>query len=325
MKSDLPRFDGSDGALTVGTSGGNGSYSYQWTNGPAAAQIENIRAGANTVKVTDMKGCNLSSSFTLNNPVRFTISIEDKTICVGQKYKIASDVTNGSYHWTSTKGFNSTQREVTLTDPDVYTLTVINAQGCTAQDSFELKTSTDLLHADLLMISEAHQADTVVVIDLSWPLPDATSWVFPNAASVVEQNNDLGYAFLKFNKTGQFDVAIRATLGECVDTYSQPILIKEGGVTNSGGRQSTINVIRYFDVYPNPNKGAFQIVTELSEVQPVRLMLVNTVGNKILISQYDEGKDNYRWDFSIPDLTQGTYFLVLKAGQETKAIRMMKL
>jgi hypothetical protein len=65
-------FDDSDGALTVGTSGGNGSYSYQWTNGPAAAQIENIRAGAYTVKVTDMKGCNLSSSFThhLRGPVR---------------------------------------------------------------------------------------------------------------------------------------------------------------------------------------------------------------------------------------------------------------
>ncbi len=318
-------FDGSDGALTVGTTGGNGTYSYQWTDGPAAPQIENIKAGAYNVKVTDVKGCNLSSSFTLNNPVRFTISIDDKTICVGQKYKIASDVTNGSYTWTSTKGFNSAQREVTLTDPDTYTLKVINAQGCTAQDSFELKTSTDLLHADLLMISEAYQADTVVVIDLSWPLPDAVTWLFPTQASVVEQNNDLGYAFLKFNKTGQYDVAIRANLGECVDTYSQAILIKEGGVTNSGGRQSTINVIQYFEVHPNPNKGDFRILAELSEAQPVKLMLVNTEGNKILINQYDEGSDNYSWDFSIPDLTQGTYFLVLKAGKETKAIRMMKL
>jgi len=318
-------FDGSDGALTVGTTGGNGTYNYQWTDGPALAKFGNIKAGSYTVKVTDVKGCNLSSSFILNNPMPFTIIIEDKTICVGQKFKIVSDVANGTYLWTSANGFASKEQEVTLTEPGTYTLKVVNAQGCTAQDNFELKTSTDLLHADLLMISEAYQADTVVVIDLSWPLPDATTWIFPSQASVVEQNNDLGYAFLKFNKSGQYDVAIRASLGECIDMYSQTILIKEGGVTNSGGRQSTVNVIQYFEVYPNPNKGDFQIVTELSEAQPVQLMLVSTEGNKVLINQYDEGKDTYNWDVSLPDLTQGTYFLVLKAGKETKAIRMMKL
>jgi Secretion system C-terminal sorting domain len=308
----------------VQAAGGNGTYNYQWINQPAGAQVNNIKSGAYTVSATDIKGCTATSTFTLNDPERFTINVEDKTICVGQKYKIRSAVNNGTYSWTSANGFKSTQQEVILTDPGTYTLQVINAQGCFAEDSFELKTSRDLLHADLLMVTEAFERDTVVVIDLSWPLPDASTWIFPTEASIIEQDNQLGYAFISFDKQGSYDVALQANLGECVDQYSQMITIQGGENPNNRGREKSINLIRYFEAYPNPSQGDFSIDAELREITPVRWLLINVEGNKILMSYEDEGKDHYHWQVAASDLKPGTYFLVLKAGRETKAIRMVK-
>jgi hypothetical protein len=45
------------GAVSVAATGGNGNYSFQWSNGTASASLENLAPGSYTVSVTDANEC----------------------------------------------------------------------------------------------------------------------------------------------------------------------------------------------------------------------------------------------------------------------------
>jgi hypothetical protein len=67
------------------------------------------------------------------------------------------------------------------------------------------------------------------------------------------------------------------------------------------------------------------VEVSLSEVQEVNIMLVNAGGNAVVFDYTKDGSDRYDWEVRVPELTQGSYFLVLKVGKETKAIRVVKI
>ena len=61
-------FDEATGTATVAASGGNGGFSFAWSNGQSAAQAANLAAGAYTVIATDAAGCQDSISVNIGQP-----------------------------------------------------------------------------------------------------------------------------------------------------------------------------------------------------------------------------------------------------------------
>ena len=58
-----------DGSITIATTyGGNGGYSYLWSDGSTGSVLSNAGAGIYTVTVTDIKNCTYVETFTLNDP-----------------------------------------------------------------------------------------------------------------------------------------------------------------------------------------------------------------------------------------------------------------
>lgn len=56
-----------NGGINISVSGGSGSYTYSWSNGPTTQDISNVAAGNYSVTVNDGAGCTLvSSSYTVN-------------------------------------------------------------------------------------------------------------------------------------------------------------------------------------------------------------------------------------------------------------------
>lgn len=54
-----------DGFIEVNATGGNGTYSYLWSNKHVSTRIENLGGGTFTVNVTDHKGCKAQASYVL--------------------------------------------------------------------------------------------------------------------------------------------------------------------------------------------------------------------------------------------------------------------
>ncbi len=314
-----------DGQLVIQALGGNGSYTYAWAGGQTGSSLSSIGAGVYEVTITDAKGCFVVQHIELEDADLFVIDpFEDVIeICTGSSYIADYNLTGASYSWSANNGFASTSNEVTLTQPGNYQLTVTNQNGCVAQDGFELVISNDLLNADFLLISEAYVGDTVFVIDISWPAPEALIWGFANNVTVLEQGLD--YAAVIFNEPNTYAIDMTVQLADCSDFYTQTInILDRSEKENINGRVGeTQELITQFDVYPNPNFGDFSIDIELAQEANIQVQLIDLQRNTVVLNNNYSDELSYSIMVQRYDLKPGLYLVTLKAKDQFKAVRIM--
>jgi hypothetical protein len=320
-----PVCAGGNGSIQVTAAGGTAPYSFQWNGNSGTSFIQNIKAGNYQLEVKDANGCSFTKSFAMTDPPAFTIDLgPDKKICTGGTLTITSPIDAADYLWTSLAGFNKTGKQVTLTQPGVYKLRVTNNNGCIAEDSFELTTSNDLLKADFLMAPQAHVNDTIIVIDISWPLPDQITWSFPTEATVILQSQD--YSSILFKKEGIYPVKLTAKLAECQSEYTASIEILKAGETGGGSGGGSTDLIKLLQAFPNPTaQGFINLKLELNEVAPVRVRLVSLEGNVIVTDFSDSGKDAYDFEITLQGVAPGVYFLLVDVKDQKRVVRIVIL
>ncbi len=320
-----PVCTGGNGSIQVTAAGGTAPYSFLWNGQPGTSFIQNIKAGSYQLEVKDANGCSFTKSFLMNDPPPFTIDLgPDKKICTGGILTITSPIDAADYLWTSLAGFNKTGKQVTLTQPGVYKLRVTNNNGCIAEDSFELTTSNDLLKADFLMAPTAYVNDTIIVIDISWPLPDQITWSFPTEATVILQSQD--YSSILFKKEGVYPVKLTAKLAECQSEYTASIEILKAGEAGGGSGGGSTDLIKLLQAFPNPTaQGSVNLKLELNEVAPVRVRLVSLQGNVIVTDFSDSGKDAYDFEITLQGVAPGVYFLLVDVKDQKRVVRIVIL
>lgn len=134
-------FGASDGSITANGSGGTPAYTFDWGNGNTDVTLANIPAGDYPVTVTDMNGCEFDTIVTLGEPellVAFIDSTENVTCSGDADGFIQVGFTGGNgdpmtYTWSG--GLTSTTNTVSDLAPGNYTVTVEDANGCSAEVS----------------------------------------------------------------------------------------------------------------------------------------------------------------------------------------------
>lgn len=61
-------WQGQDGSINTDVSGGTGPYTYAWSNGASAPDLDGLAAGEYTLVVTDANGCSTTITVTLTQP-----------------------------------------------------------------------------------------------------------------------------------------------------------------------------------------------------------------------------------------------------------------
>jgi hypothetical protein len=314
--------DGCDGSFKVLANGGNGVYSYAWADGGTLDLKDNICPGNYNLNVTDQKGCKTSSTFTLHNTPRIQLDLGGSvTLCVGQNYTLDAGSDWASVKWSSNTGFMGTDHKVTIKDPGQYWLETLNSKGCIAQDTFLLQTSYDLLKARFLMPDKAYTEDTVVFIDISWPLPEKFEWSYPKKMQKIEESEGLIYG--KFDSPGIYEINLKVMLGDCKDNITKSIFIFEGKHGIDAGRLGYEEFVRKFTLHPNPNDGDFDVSVELLEEGPITISVWNTVNPQLKAQFTDSGMKLYLKHIDLRPLSSGTYLLRLDYAKGYKTIRFV--
>ena len=137
-------FGGNDGTATVTAIGGAGNYTYFWSNAQTTPIATNLTAGNYSVTVTDQNGCFVIDNIVVDEPADITlITGQTITSCFEGKDGTATvfasggtpDATNGySYLWNSSPVQTATTA-TNLNGGETYTVTVTDANGCTATSS----------------------------------------------------------------------------------------------------------------------------------------------------------------------------------------------
>ncbi len=130
----------STGRLSLTASGGASPYHYLWSNGRTTASIDNLSSGGYAVILTDANGCTATESATLRQPSAFTVSaLPTDAPCFGQTGQATVEVRGSTptlgadytYLWNN----GSTGATIYTLPAGTYSLTVTNANGCTATTS----------------------------------------------------------------------------------------------------------------------------------------------------------------------------------------------
>ena len=130
---------GNDGAVDISVSGGTTTYSYSWSNDATTEDLSSVPAGTYTVTVTDANGCTATASATVSQPASaLSVSVAGTTSvkCYdGNDGAVDISVSGGtatySYLWSN----DATTEDLSGLTAGTYTVTVTDANGCTATAS----------------------------------------------------------------------------------------------------------------------------------------------------------------------------------------------
>ena len=126
----------STGSITISTTGGNGVYTYSWSNGSMSQNLTNVGAGTYSVLVTDGAGCSASTSGMVTSPPNFVSSVApNNPDCHGKATGFAVVSVGGgsppyNYVW-STVPTQTGIMGVKLLGDVTYTVTITDNNGCT--------------------------------------------------------------------------------------------------------------------------------------------------------------------------------------------------
>lgn len=147
---------GVDGSITVSASGGNGGFTYLWSNSGMGEMISNLAAGSYTVTATDMSNCTGTLTVNLENPPLLVLNslLIQNTICNGDSTGLATVGASGgtpnySYEWPDGQT-GPTHANLPAGD---FSVTATDANGC--MDTLTVTiTEPDTLFVNIISTNE---------------------------------------------------------------------------------------------------------------------------------------------------------------------------
>lgn len=151
------------GSAQVTVGGGSAPYTYSWSPGnQSSPAVNNLCAGSYTVMVTDANNCAIAATVAITQPAELvSTSTSTNITCAGACDGTATTVTTGGtgpYTFLWSPGLASTPN---LTDvcPGTYSLTITDANGCTAASSVNITEPTGISVSTSAVQAQCNNSD----------------------------------------------------------------------------------------------------------------------------------------------------------------------
>ena len=254
------------GSLSASVASGTAPFAYQWLPSAAdTAQLLQQQPGDYALTVVDANGCQDSASASIALQGVITLSIDGQIIrCNGETGWLSATPSTGaapfSWQWTGWPGTDSLAQPL---GPGSYSVTVSDAYGCTASNTFPIMTEPDSLSAT---VGTSKQTDLVM----------------PNGAAVVTTISGGTPAFEFDWNTGS---TMQAIAGLVAGMYTVT-------VTDKNGCEAVVEVVVDLMVgtdeaegvavlmYPNPAVDWVEVV--LSKSNGACLVELSDVSGRVL-------------------------------------------
>ena len=145
-RGELNCADSEDGSIEFNLVGGVLPYTYEWSNGGATNRIDNLTDGFYQITATDGNECQIEYSTQLNAPEPIQI-IEDvfSTECSDEPSgSITLEISGGTSSYNIAWSDGSTGTTLDELMPGVYSVTVMDENGCEISKTFEVDGSESI-------------------------------------------------------------------------------------------------------------------------------------------------------------------------------------
>jgi gliding motility-associated-like protein len=144
--TDADCLSGIAGTSTLNVSGGTAPFTYAWSNGSTAANLQGVQPGSYQVTVTDAGGCTTSYQQIINDLSVLSISANGPTeFCTGGIVTLtAPAIANANYQWYQDGAVLTDATHPTFTTPATgsYTLVVSNVCGMYTSNPINVKANS---------------------------------------------------------------------------------------------------------------------------------------------------------------------------------------
>lgn len=135
-----------DGSLSIQANGGTPGYQYVWSTGDVQSAINNLSPGLYGITITDQQGCLLSATYTVTSPAPLILTLDAQgPNCTNTNDgTIQATGSGGSSPYTYQLNGAGLQT-IGLFGPlsaGTYQVTMMDASGCTVQESVDLTPPT---------------------------------------------------------------------------------------------------------------------------------------------------------------------------------------
>lgn len=141
-------FGASTGAIDINVTGGDGNYTYLWSNSSATQNLTNVPAGNYSVQVTDGAGCTAATSGTITQNNELVLSLEHQinVACYGDSTGGLDITVNGgvpayTYSWSNT----ATGEDIYGVIAGNYSLSVTDFAGCSVSAAYNITQPANLI------------------------------------------------------------------------------------------------------------------------------------------------------------------------------------
>lgn len=135
---------GTGGTATITITGGVPPYSFQWQGNP---DLLNLAPGTYAITITDSNACSVIASFDIGTSA-IDFMMADQVICAGESIQLLAQAANVvSANWSPATGLDDPNSLTPFANPSettTYTLDVVDAEGCTGQESVTIELLPDL-------------------------------------------------------------------------------------------------------------------------------------------------------------------------------------
>jgi hypothetical protein len=137
-KTDATCFGYSNGTINVTTSGGNGTYYYNWSDAQSLKDRTDLPAGKYSVTVTDSDGCSAGANITVGQPLALNADIQtsrpdcppDSNPPLSQNGAITLTTSGGTTPYNYLWNTGQTTKDRSNLAHGTYTVTITDAKGC---------------------------------------------------------------------------------------------------------------------------------------------------------------------------------------------------
>ncbi len=163
--SDETCFGLNDGSITVATGSGTPAYSYVWSSSQSTAAISNLSAGNYTVTVYDANQCSATSSYIITAAVPFNLTVNsvNNVSCFGAgdgSIDISANGGNTPYQFAWSNG--NIVSSLNSIDGGTYSVTVSDANNCTADSSFIITEPAQVVLQSLVFDSVRFSTEVIL-------------------------------------------------------------------------------------------------------------------------------------------------------------------
>ncbi|MFK7934393.1 MAG: SdrD B-like domain-containing protein, partial [Saprospiraceae bacterium] len=221
--------DSNNGSAAANVTSGAAPYTYRWSNNQTTAIINNLNDGTYTVTVTDNNGCTATATTTIQTTSNPTVIVSTTDeICGNQNGTATAEASGGTapytYRWTN----NQTTRTATNLASGSYTVTVTDANGCTAIASTTISGSNPVVAA-ISPTSAAVCSGESVQLNAT---PDATNATYEwTATGGSFDNSTVANPIYTMMMPGTYTITVTVRRADgCSDTVTTTVTINANPV-----------------------------------------------------------------------------------------------